>query len=311
MGIVMGQHRAPPIQWLVVFEAVATSLSFKKAADQLHVSPPAVSQQIKALEEWLAVPLFERHARRISLTAAGVFYFEIAADLVRTHKQGHLEFLRRFQNPSLHVSAPLFIAQDFMIPNYLSFKDFLPDTELRIEARSSYVDFEAEPLDAAIRFGDGQWPELDSRLLCKTHLAPVCSPEYAAENNLTSIQDLHQQKLISPTTDLTQWSILLGEPVEERSDILICDSYLAAVKAASEGLGITLALLPSTNAWIHDGRLVLPFNAKIATQHGYWMVAPKRSQRRKEVEAFYRWACSLFENLAELDQALEEITLPI
>jgi len=307
----MEQHRAPPIQWLVVFEAVATSLSFKKAADQLHVSPPAVSQQIKALEEWLAVPLFERHARRISLTAAGVFYSEIAANLVRTHRQGHLEFLRRFQNPSLHVSAPLFIAQDFMIPNYQSFQDFLPNTELRIEARSSYVDFKAEPLDAAIRFGDGQWPELDRRLLCGIHLAPVCSPEYAAENNLNSIHDLHHQKLITATTDLSQWSMLLGEPIEQRSDILICDSYLAAVKAASEGLGITLALLPSTNAWIHDGRLVLPFNAKISTTQGYWMVAPKRSQRRKEVEAFYGWACSLFENLDELDKALEEITLPI
>lgn len=307
----MEQRRAPPIQWLLVLDAVASSLSFKNAADQLSVSPPAVSQQIKSLEELLQVPLFERKARSISLTPAGEFYSAIAADLARTHRQGHLEFVRRFQNPSLHVSAPLFIAQEFMIPNYLSFKEYLSDIELRIEARSSYVDFNHEPLDAAIRYGDGSWPELDCRLLCQTQIAPVCSPAYAAANSFVEVSELRQHKLISPTTDLTQWSLLLGKPVDQQADILVCDSYLAAIKAASEGLGITLALLPSTNAWVNDGRLVLPFDVQIPTAHGYWMVSPKHGHRTREVDAFYRWACALFEDLTPLSKTLKDISLPI
>lgn len=307
----MSQHRAPPIQWLVVFEAVASTLSFKKAADQLHVSPPAVSQQIKSLEDWLGEPLFERHARRISLTAAGTYYQKVAAEIVRTHKQGYQEFLRRFQSRSLHVSAPLYIAQELMIPHYLTFKDYLPETELRIEARTSYVDFDIEPLDAAIRFGDGNWPELDCRPLCNIALSPVCSPEYANTHDMQSLADLSSLQLISPTSDLEQWRLLLGESASQNADILICDSYLAALKAATEGLGVTLALLPTTNAWINDGRLVLPFDAKITTASCYWLVAPKRFQGGDALDALHRWACSLFENLGELDQELEEISLPI
>ncbi|BFM17128.1 transcriptional regulator GcvA [Maricurvus nonylphenolicus] len=307
----MSQHRAPPIQWLVVFDAVASTLSFKKAADQLHVSPPAVSQQIKSLEDWLGEPLFERHARRISLTAAGSYYQDVSHKIVRAHKQGYQEFLRRFQSRSLHVSAPLYIAQELMIPHYLTFKDYLPETELRIEARSSYVDFDIEPLDAAIRFGNGDWPELNCRPLCNIALSPVCSPEYARTHRLESLTDLHAQQLISPTADLAQWRLLLGESASQEADILICDSYLAALKAASEGLGVTLALLPSTNAWIDDGRLVLPFDIKIPTVSGYWLVAPKRSQRGDSLEALYQWACSLFDDLGDVDQRLTEISIPI
>lgn len=306
----MKSHNAPPIQWLVVFEAVVKELSFKKAADRLHVSPPAISQQIKSLEQWLGVPLFERHARRISLTPAGTFYSEVAINLVRAHKQGHLEFLRRYKTRSLHVSAPLFIAQEFMIPNYRSFKDFLPDTELRIETRSSYVDFDAEPLDAAIRYGDGQWPTLNCQLLCATYITPVCSPEYLAKNPLDDIRELSSHQLISPTMDLDHWGVLLGKPADQHADILVCDSYLGAIKAASEGLGVTLALLPSTNEWINDGRLVLPLSVKVQTPQGYWGVAPKHSGRPAEVEAFYRWAGSLFDNLAGVDKSLVSISLP-
>lgn len=307
----IGQHRAPPIQWLVVFDAVASTLSFKQAADQLHVSPPAVSQQIKLLEEWLGEPLFERHARRISLTAAGSFYQEVSTEIVRTHKQGYQAFLRRFQSRSLHVSAPLYIAQELMIPHYLTFKDYLPDTELRIEARSSYVDFGIEPLDAAIRFGRGDWPELDCRSLCNIALTPVCSPEYAKTHKLDGLADLHSQQLISPTSDLAQWRLLLGDTASEDADILICDSYLAALKAASEGLGITLAILPTTNAWINDGRLVLPFDVQIPTTSGYWLVAPKRTQQRESLDALFEWTSSLFDDLGDLPVTLTEITMPI
>tara|TARA_B100000446_G_scaffold57463_1_gene53549 strand:- start:1658 stop:2545 length:888 start_codon:yes stop_codon:yes gene_type:complete len=295
----------------MVFDAVATSLSFKAAASSLSVSPPAVSQQIKALEAWLEVPLFERKPRSIRLTPAGEFYSQVAADLVATHKQGHMRFLRRFQNSSLNVSAPLFIAQEFMIPNYLSFKQFLSDTELRIEARSSYVDFDRDPLEAAIRFGDGNWPGLDCRLLCPADLAPVCSPAYAAKNNLVDVQQLKDQKLISPTEDLSQWRVLLGQAADQLDDIFVCDSYLAAIKAASEGVGITLALLPSTNAWVNDGRLVLPFDIRIPSARGYWMVSPQGGHRAREIEAFHQWALSLFDGLPPIKKTLNAVSLPL
>lgn len=307
----MTRRDPPPIQWLVTFECAASTLSFKRAAELLNVSPSAVSQQIKTLEGWLDTPLFERHTRSISLTPAGVHYHQVAASLVQTHRRGHAEFLRRFHNTSLHVSAPLFVAQELMIPGYLSFSDFLPDTELRIEARSSYVDFDAEPIDVAIRFGDGHWPQLDVRKLCEVALAPVCSEAYLRENPMQTLQDLRQQKLIVPMAESPLWQTVLGESALNENNLLICDSYLAAITSASKGLGVVLALLPSSNNWINDGRLVMPFDIQIATPFAYWMVTPQSNEVSEELSAFYRWAKALFGGVSNVEKPLREVTLPL
>ena len=307
----MTRRGAPPIQWLVVFDSVAATLSFKEAARQLNVSPSAVSQQVKTLEDWLEMPLFERHTRRISLTEAGRYYQGVASDLVQTHKRGHAEFLRRFHNHSLHVSAPLFVAQELMIPGYLSFSDYMPATELRIEARSSYVDFDSEPMDVAIRFGDGQWPQLQSRLLCGVSLAPVCSREYLQANPMEQWSDLSHQKLIVPMADAPLWQTVLGEESIDKQNLMICDSYLAAITSASKGLGVALALLPSSNNWINDGRLVMPFNIEIKTHFAYWMVAPATRSDSGELDAFYQWAKGLFDTVANLQQTLQKVELPL
>ncbi|MCG8667989.1 MAG: LysR substrate-binding domain-containing protein [Pseudomonadales bacterium] len=302
-------RQTPPIQWLPIFEAAASQLSFKKAADQLHVTPPAVSQQIKSLEQWLGVQLFERHARRLSLTAEGEFYLQIARKVMQSHKQGYLEFQRRFHNTSLHVSAPLFVTQEILIPNYLSFNDYSPATELRIEARMSLVDFDVEPMDAAIRFGNGDWPGLDCRRLCHANIVPVCSERYLQANSIKDIDELLNHRLIYSSPEMRDWSPLFPQLAEIEHSKLVCDSYLSAIKSASEGLGIALALLPATNQWINDGRLVLPLDFNVATDSGYWVVAPQRDSQSQVVDAFYQWSKSLFDKLPALDQKVNTVEL--
>lgn len=290
-----------PIQWLPVFEAAATHLSFKRAADQLHVTPPAVSQQIKAMEEWLGVQLFERHTRRIQLTAEGEYYLQVARKVLLAHKQGYLEFQRRFHNTALHVSAPLFITQELLIPNYLTFHDYSPATELRIEARMSFVDFETEAVDVAIRFGEGGWPGLHCQSLCKVNVAPVCSPAYYEENDFSDFTKLAQHRLIYSSPEMRDWQPLFQLFPEREQQKLVCDSYSSAIKSASEGLGVALALLPATNQWLNDGRLIAPFGFQITTSAAYWMVAPQRSEQSQSVDAFHRWSKKLFGDLPELN----------
>lgn len=300
-------RQTPPIQWLPVFDAAATHLSFKKAADQLHVTPPAISQQIKALEEWLGVQLFERHTRRLSLTVEGEHYLQVARKVMRAHKQGYLEFQRRFHSASLHISAPLFIAQELLIPKYLSFNDFCPGTELRIEARMSLVDFEAEALDAAIRFGDGKWPGVDVQRLCHSIVTPVCSQEYLEKHSFSSFADLLKHRLIYSSSELRDWQPFLTNFANQEHQKLVCDSYMAAITSASQGLGIALAILPTTNHWVNDGRLVLPFPMAVKTEMGYWTAAPKRDQQSQVINGFSQWAKKLFDDLPSLNQEIVHV----
>ncbi|WP_419811880.1 LysR substrate-binding domain-containing protein [Bacterioplanoides sp.] len=299
--------RTPPIQFIPVFEAAARHLSFKKAAAELNVTAPAVGQQVKAFEQWLGEALFLRHTRSLSLTEAGAYYYQVAHQMMQQHRQGYMGFQRRFQNRSLHVSAPLFIAQELLMPNYLGFAEQAADTELRIEARNRYVDFETEQVDAAIRFGDGNWPELYSQRLCYSAVTPVCSPVYAAAHSFAELQDLSQHRLISESEDMATWQTFLAPDTQIHLDNrIICDSHFAAVKAAADGLGIALAILPIANRWINDGRLVTPFPLQYQTDKGYWLVTPKHNQDKAEITALLAWLTQLFRQIPELTSALPD-----
>lgn len=291
----MHYKQTPPLQWLPVFEAAATELSFKKAAEQMHVTPPAVGQQIKALEDWLDVRLFDRQPRNLMLTPEGEYYLTVAREVIHAHKQGFMEFKRRFQNASFNISTSLFIAQEVLIPNYLSFADFYPDTELRIEARMSLADFDSEAIDASIRFGNGQWPATNAQKLCDICATAVCSPDYLKQHKIESIQDLHQHRLIYSSAELADWKSLVGD---NHSNKLVCDSYMAAMKAASEGLGIALGLFPITNNWINKGLLTTPFPTLIPTPFSYWVCTPE-TRPHPASDAFYQWAKTLFSQLPE------------
>jgi len=308
----MQYKQTPPIQYIPVFEAAARHLSFKKAAMELCVTAPAVGQQIKAFEQWLGKPLFKRQTRQLTLTEEGVYYFHASKALMNEHHTAYAEYTRRFDHSSLVVSTTLFVAQELVMPNYLSFKDFSPGTELRIEARMSHVDFDAEPIDAAIRFGDGNWPGLECRLLDTSTVSPVCSPSYAEDNALSEISDLYKHRLIYAQPSISNWGkYFWKDGITHPNDTITCDSYLAALKAASDGLGIALAILPSANSWINDGRLVLPYPVEINIKKGYWLVHPKTETRKPELEALFIWLKQIFTATPSLERSLRTVYLDI
>ncbi len=299
----MKRRNAPPIQWIPVFEAAARLLSFKKAAKELCITPPAVSQQIKVLEQYLGVLLFSRNGRKLRLTEAGDFYFTYAKQVVKSHKTGILEFDRRFNNRSLLVSTPLFIAQEILIPNFLSFQERFPQLDFRILTGSEIADFETETLDAAIRFGEGNWSNLQCRLLSKVATTPVCSPTYTAENDLAvldwdDMDRLNRHTFITIDEELRDWKKLFPALSPKRK--IVCDSYFSAIKSAEKGLGLTMGLIPSINNWINDQRLDMPLNKVFATNLGYWLVKPKDIEKDDLIDAFFGWAYSLFEQLPDL-----------
>lgn len=288
----------PPIQWLPVFEASARFKSFRKAAGFLHVSPPAVSQQIKALEDYLGVALFSRQGRQIELTPAGAFYYQVARQLVSSHVQGFREFDRRFNHRSLRLSTPLFIAQEILIPNYLGYKALEPAAELRITTGAEYVDFESGTADAAIRFGLGDWPTLTARLLSNVQICPVCAPDYLPSNaaaSLSLMDVLQSHTLLSTKEGLSDW--LHAFPGLQPQDSIICDSYFSAIKSAEKGLGIALGIFPAINGWINDCRLCCVGDEMADTGAGYWLVYPPLTEPNSLFDSCYQWAKGLFEAL--------------
>ena len=293
-------QKAPPIQWLPVFEAAARLLNFKKAAEELCVSPPAVSQQIKVLEEYLGVTLFDRSGRKLRLSRAGEFYYKISSDIIKRHAKGYREFERKFRSPILQLSAPIFMAQELLIPNYAKFREYAPSVELRITTGNEYVDFDDEPVDAALRLGKGDWPDLECRFVNDVNIRFVCGQAYVEGQGITqetflSKEQLEDHVLISSYSDLRDWRGFY--PDINPKNKIICDSYFSAVRSAEEGLGIAIGIIPIINRLIKEGRLVTLTSDSVNTDLAYWLVSPKYSAEFEHIGNLYRWVKDLFDAL--------------
>lgn len=293
-------QRPPPIQWLPAFEAAARLLNFKQAAEELCVSPPAISQQIKVLEAYLGVSLFDRSTKKLRLTEAGKCYFQSTQDIIQRHDNSYREFERNYRYPTLKVSAPLFIAQELLIPHYNSFKDFAPEINLRLNTGHNLIDFESEPIDAALRFGQGNWPDLTCRLVCPVEPRLVCSRAYLkkvglSENACITKEILEQQVLISVYEDMKDWSNFY--PGIHPGNKIICDSYYMAFRSAEEGLGIAVGLRPVINRHIRDEKLVMLNTIPLKTDFAYWLVSPRYRARPETIDTLFRWIKSLFDTL--------------
>jgi LysR family glycine cleavage system transcriptional activator len=294
------QQKAPPIQWLPVFETAARLLNFKKAAEELCITPPAVSQRIKILEAYLGVTLFDRSDRKLRLSQAGEFYQRIASDIIKQHAKGYRELERKYCHPILQISAPIFIAQELLIPNYMKFKEYAPNVELRITTGNEYVNFYDEPVDVALRFGAGDWPDLECRMVSKVDIKLVCSQTYLDNHDMSASDfltkdHLEEQVLISLYENLQDWnSHYSGIQPKQK---IICDSYFSVVRSAEEGLGIAVGLTPAINRTIREGRLLTLTSDVVNTDFAYWLVAPKNNVESVHFDALYRWISSLFEPL--------------
>ena len=193
------------------------------------------------------------------------------------------------------------------MPNYLKFSEYCPLTELRIETRKSYVDFDNEAIDVAVRFGDVNWPDLNCQLLSKAIVAPVYGPNYELSDSLNEISELYKHRLIYADPEMKDWGELFWpDGVKQEFENIICDSYISAIKAAENGLGVALGIFPTLNSWVNDKRLILPFEDRVETDRGFWLVSPKNnsSHTRKQVaqlNALYCWVKDIFDSIPELN----------
>lgn len=291
----------PPLSALRAFEAAARHLSFTRAAAELNVTPGALSHQIRGLEEFLGVRLFERQTRAIALTPQGQLLYpglQAGFGLIRDAVTG----LRGVRNDHvLVISTPPGLTSKWLASRLYRFADAYPDIDVRISSSATTADFWADNVDAAIRSLPANHEEdsaLDYEKLFNVTLTPVCSPKLIArwgpldaKGALTRVPLIHDDSLAGKQ-DVPTWIDWLTATGREDMDIgrgLRFSSADHALDAALEGTGLLLAHTIMAYDDLRSGRLVMPFNAVLPSRRAYHFVCPRSKLKQRSVKAFRNW----------------------
>jgi LysR family glycine cleavage system transcriptional activator len=288
----------PPLNSLRTFECAGRHLSFSKAADELNVTPGAISQQIRTLEEFLEIKLFKRRNRSIVLTESGQLFLPLLSEGFTSITEA-VDAVRRsqFDEPLTISAAPSFTSK-WLIPRLCKFQALHPEIDVRIDASSRLVDFVHEDIDVGVRFGTGEFPELDPVYLFSFDLIPVCSPGLTTEGRgLRELSDIRNHTLLhSDDTgfdpswpDWAMWLATAGvDDIDPNRGIYFNQGEML-IEAAIEGQGI--GLVPSVMAAgdIESGRLVQPFETRLPVRLSYHLVTSRQKACSPKVIAFREW----------------------
>ena len=279
-----------PLGALRVFEAVATKLSFSAAADSLHVTPAAVSQQIKALESYIQVPLFRRNGRRVEITEEGLELLPaVRAGLDRLEAAVH-QIKQYGRSGPLQISLLTSFLQIWLLPRIRSYRRKFPDVELRFHTSRELVDFSRAPIHVAIRFGRGNYPNLHSEKLLDDWIVPVGTPELIKQYGMIGRgADLGKYPLLEG--DDAPWRVWqeTGEEIAWQSRPPTIDDSAGLLVAAEEGLGFALARWTLVTRSLQKGALRLASKDALPLGSAYYFVCPRAFLDLPKVAQFRDW----------------------
>ncbi|WP_413615705.1 LysR substrate-binding domain-containing protein [Halomonas cupida] len=281
-----------PFRSIAVFYHVARTQSVVAAAEHLHVTSSAVSQQLRSLEEQIGTTLVVRSGRTVRLTEAGERYFELISEDIE-HIIKVTDQIKGIQTPTrLTIRATPTIATKWLLPRLDDFLAAFPGLEIRLDGSNEPTDFSRDRVDIEIRHGTGRWPGLHSQPLVTETFFAVCSPKIAAPASL-SPEEITQQRLIHSVKAQVQWRNWFnqqGIKDEVFSGSLYFDRSHMSVDAAVLGLGIALESNLMMSDEIRHGELILPATEnpimQLCTQ---WLVCPTSSLRLPHVRHFIEW----------------------
>jgi LysR family glycine cleavage system transcriptional activator len=290
-------RRLPPLNALRGFEAAARHRSFVRAADELHVTPAAISQQIKLLEEYLGVALFKR-GRSLTLSeSAGAVLPLVSAAFDQLERAMIQVRVDRTAGP-LVVSAPPAFATRWLVPRLEDFHARRPDVELHMLATRRLVDFSMEDVDVAIRFGSGDYPGLRSERLMPETIVIVAAPGVA--ESVATAADLTRSVLIEDdwhthSGAFPDWETLLATlgVVDTPPRVRRYSDAGLAIEAAVAGLGVALAWNSLVVDDLQAGRLARVLDRALPTTLGYHLVMPENRAALGKVVAFRDWLLDL------------------
>ena len=291
------RRRLPPLNALRAFEAAARHLNFSRAADELWVTPGAVSQQIQNLEDYVGAPLFRRTPKGLLLTDAA----QTALPALREAFDGLAEaaslLTAAVDGRRLTLTAAPSFAAKWLVPRLGRFEAAYPQVDVWLSAGLDLVDLTAGEVDIALRYGAGRYPGMEGRRLIGETVIPVLSPELHAANPLDGPEDLARHLLLhdgSPDPDdscpdWTMWLAARGvRDVDGARGPRFNQSSLV-IEAAVNGRGVALAKRTLAQDDLDAGRLVAPLQIATAVDFAYYLVHPKAKGRLPQVKAFISW----------------------
>jgi LysR family glycine cleavage system transcriptional activator len=293
----MERRRLPPLNALRAFEAAARHLNFSRAADELAVTPGAVSQQIQNLEDYVGASLFKRTPKGLLLTDAAQTALPALREAFDRLAEAASLLTAAVDGRRLTVSVAPSFAAKWLVPRLGLFEQAHPLVDVWLSADMEVVDFASGEIDLAIRYGTGRYPGLEvQRLMAETVIA-VASPELIAANPLNALSDLAGQVLLhdgSPDADDScpdwpMWLAARGVRGVDGSRGPRFNQSSLVIEAAAGGRGIALAKRALAQADLDAGRLVAPFQIATAVDFAYYVVHPKAKGRLPQVKAFVAW----------------------
>ncbi|WP_299350739.1 LysR family transcriptional regulator [uncultured Shimia sp.] len=284
------QGRIPSLNWLRVFEAAARTESFARAAVQLNMSPAAVSQQVKALEDRLGVPLFHRRAQAVVLTEAGRAYLPPVQQALLTLEGATEAIFGQSPSQALYVQSVLIFAHGLLTRGMAEFEALHPGISVLLSTGITERDFTQGFSDLRIIFGNPHYYGAESDKLLEEQLYPVAPPDLAA--SISQATDLLEHPLIEVATHRSGWFQLLDElrvPPGKRT-MIHADSTVMSMAMAREGRGIALARAPASDKAMQEAGLVpcLP-GVSVAGTEAYHLVYDSRVALRPPARRFREW----------------------
>ena len=301
----------PPLSSLRAFEAAARHMSFRKAAEELSVTPAAISHQLKTLEDYLGVRLFRRANRRVELTPAARAAVPFFQEGFKSIVEG-VERLRQEEHANtLTVSAASSFAGKWLMPRLHRFVSRYPQIDVRLLARmrSAHVtralpvrrdinDTTLDDADVAIRFGDGDFPGMRVERLLELSVTPMVSAQLLnAGHPLERIEDLRHYILLHDDTGYFRsgrlnwdcWLHAAGVSGIDTSHGVHFSHANLAIDAAVDGLGVVLSLPALAAPDLAVGRLVTPFELRVPTDFSYYIICDPADAERPAIQAFTGW----------------------
>ncbi|WP_027059441.1 transcriptional regulator GcvA [Mesorhizobium loti] len=291
----------PGTRALRTFEAAARHLNFTRAADELGLTPAAVSHQVKEIEDQLDLVLFTRTSRTMRLTEAGNVLFEASIDALDLLNRAVSRARKMTRGTALlKVTLDAQFATKWLMRRVDDFRRQRPGIELRFDITYDVRDFERDDVDIGIRFGTGKYPGLCAHRLFENIIIPVCSPALLASGPpLNEPRDLFQHTLAHiewsrqgvTWPNWSMWMQAAGVDDFDDSRTLVFGSSTDATQAALDGNAVALADFAMVANDLSQGRLVRPFQLgiKVAPEFAYFLVYPQTVKDDARIVAFREW----------------------
>lgn len=291
----------PGTRALRTLVAAGRHLNFTRAADELGLTPAAVSHQIKEIEDQLGVVLFTRTSRSIRLTEAGAALCDASADAIEALNRAVSKARKLTRGTTqLKVTLDAQFASKWLMRRVDGFRKLHPDIELRFDISYEVRDFDLDDVDVAIRFGMGKYPGLRADRLFDNMIIPVCSPRLLASGPPLRVpRDLFNHTLVHiewsqqgvTWPNWRMWMAAAGVDDFDDSRAIVFTASSDAVQAAIDGSAVALADFAMVANDLSEGRLVRPFDLgiRVSREYAYFLVYPKSTEDDPRIAAFREW----------------------